>query len=345
MTVIKGLIFGFLWLVLLCGANPVWADEDPSGTSTDSVGIAEKESKGPSKRGPAGRSQIHHPDHPVQLPNTTGPIVTDSAIIQPLKTWSAEINPTINFIGGVFNSNWQRRSAGGDYKSFQVPAQLNYGLTPRMDISLTVPFIQNWASNGGQLSQAANFGSLGDTSLVLRYMFLNGSPTATTVTGYVSVLFPTGHASPLEPKFLGIDQTGGGAFGFTWGVDVFKYVPQGPILLYANIWYTNFADGWVNGARVYYPDQFTVNLAMEVPFKNSPSNRWAFLLEVTSNWDAGRMFGPKANQAPTAIVNVLPALEFLPFSWFTLAAGVQVSLIGKKTPYAYTPTLALFISF
>jgi hypothetical protein len=358
MTVIKGLIFGFLCLVLLCGANPVWADEDASGTSTDSVGLAEKESKGPSKRGPAGRSQIHHPDHPVQLPNTTGPIVTDSAITQPFKTWSAQITPTINVIGGVFNSNWQRRSTGadqptrqlqiadeGDYKSFQVSAQLNYGLTPRMDISLTVPFRQNWASNVGPFSRAANFGSLGDSSLALRYMFLNGSPTATTVTGYASVLIPNGHASPMEPKLLGIDQTGGGAFGFTWGIDVFKYVPQGPILLYANIWYTNFVDGWVNGTRVYYPDQFTVNLAMEVPFKNSPSNRWAFLLEVLSNWDAGRMFGPKANQAPLAIVNILPAVEFLPFSWFTLAAGVQVSLIGKNNPYAYTPTLAIFINF
>ena len=74
-------------------------------------------------------------------------------------------------------------------------------------------------------------------------------------------------------------------------------------------------------------------------------NRWAFLLEVLSNWDAGRMFGPKANQAPLAIVNVLPAVEFLPFSWFTLAAGVQVSLIGKNNPYGYTPTLAIFINF
>ena len=322
------------------------------------MGVSKKEFKELSKRGPAGRSQIHHPDQPVELPNTTGPIVTDSAITQPFKTWSAQITPTLNFIGGVFNSNWQRRHAGanqstrqlqiaaeGDYRSFQVPAQLNYGLTPRMDISLTVPFMQNWASNVGPLSRAANFGSLGDASLALRYMFLKGSPTATTVTGFASVLLPTGHASPLEPKLLGIDQTGSGTFGFTWGIDVFKYVPQVPILLYANCWYTNFADGWVNGTRVYYPDQLTVNFAMEVPFKNSPSNRWAFLLEVLSNWDAGRMFGPKANQSPTATVNVFPAVEFLPFSWFTLAAGVQVSLIGKNTPYAYTPTLALFISF
>ncbi len=157
---------------------------------------------------------------------------------------------------------------------------------------LPVPFQQNWAGNVAPAGRAANFGNLGDTSVQLRYRLLDGSPTATTVTGYVSVLFPTGHASPLEPKFLSIDQTGLGAFSFTWGLDIFKYLPGVPVLFYANIWYTNFADGWVNRARVNYPDQVVFNLAMEIPLQKSPDNRWALLLEVLSNWDAGRMFGP-----------------------------------------------------
>jgi hypothetical protein len=336
-----------------------FATEGSSSLSNEKApDTAKQELQEPSKRTPAGKMKRHHPGHPVQLPSTTGPIVTDDAITQTYKTWSAQITPSLTFVGGVFNSNWQRRSPGanqptrklqisdeGYYKSLNVPAQITYGLTPRLDVSLTVPFMQNWASNVGTLSRAANFGSLGDSSLALRYMFLSGSPTATTVTGYFSVLFPTGHASPLEPKLLGIDQTGGGAYAFTWGVDLFKYLPQRPVLLYANIWYTNYADGWVNGARVYYPDQVTVNFAMEVPLKNSPNNRWAFLLEVLSNWDAGRMFGPKANQEPLAIVSILPALEFLPTPWFQMAAGVQVSLFGRNTLFSYTPTMALFFSF
>jgi hypothetical protein len=245
-VMLKGLICAIFWVCLLWVAIPARADGDTLGTSLDFAEAAEKESQEPSKRGPAGRSLGHHPEHPVKLPNTTGPIVTDNAITQTYKDWTAQITPTMNFIGGVFNSNWQRRSPGanqptrklqisdaGDYKSFSVPAQLTYGLAPRLDVSVTVPFMQNWASNVGPLRRAANFGSLGDSSLQLRYMFLNGSPTATTVTGYLSVLFPTGHASPLEPKLLGIDQTGGGAFGFTWGFEVFKYVPQVPILFYA----------------------------------------------------------------------------------------------------------------
>ena len=343
MTLVRALVLVLLSLLLLWGTIRAGAAENPPGPPDQGSQKAEnQESAEPS----------------VELPNTTGPIVTDVAITQAYKTWTLQVTPTLNLTGGVFNSSWQRRSAGsnqpttvreiparGDYKSLLVPAELYYGLTPRMSVSVLTSFVQNWASNVEPLSRAANFGSLGDTSVQLRYMFLNGSPTAITVTGYCSVLFPTGHASPLEPKLLGTDQTGGGAFSFTWGIDVFKYCPQVGVLLYANLWYTNNVDGWVNGARVNYPDQFIVNLAMEIPLKKSPCNRWAFLLEVLSNWDACRMFGPRSNQAPLALVSVLPAVEFLPCKWFTLAAGVQVPLIGKNTTYNYAPTLALYFNF
>ena len=57
------------------------------------------------------------------------------------------------------------------------------------------------------------------------------------------------------------------------------------------------------------------------------------------------MFGPRANQAPLAMVNVLPAVEFLPCKRFTLAAGVQVPIAGKNTTFNYAPTLALFVNF
>ena len=57
------------------------------------------------------------------------------------------------------------------------------------------------------------------------------------------------------------------------------------------------------------------------------------------------MFGHKANQPSTVLVTVLPALEFLPTSWFSVALGVQVDLIGKNNPYTYAPTLSLLFNF
>jgi hypothetical protein len=296
------------------------------------------------------------PSEAVQIPRTSGPIVTDMAITQPVNTWFAQITPTLNLVGGVFNSSWKRRKTGGNqptqqqqlaargyYKSLQITNELYYGLTPRADVSILIPVVQNWASDVGPARQAANFSSLGDSSITCRYMFLNGSPTATTVTGYYNVQFPTGHACPLEPKLLKIDQTGLGAYTFTWGLDIFKYIS--PVLLYANVFYTNFTDATVNQTRMYYPDQITGNLAIEVPFKNSPDNKFAFLLEILSTWSAGKMIGHPVNQPSMAIVSALPALEYLPCKWLSLAAGVQVPICGKNTQYSYSPTMALFINF
>jgi len=337
---VRGFLAAFLGALLIWGVIPARAAEN---------------SPAPPEKGSSGTEQQGPPE--VQLPYTTAPIITDTALTQAYKTFTLQIYPTLNLTGGVFNSRWQRASVGagqantireiaarGDYKSLAVPVILFYGLTPRMDMSLSGSFVQNWASNVEPGSRAANFGSLGDSSIQVRYRLLDEAPL-TVVSSYFSALFPTGHASPLEHKLLGTDQTGGGAFSFTWGLNFFRYLPQVPVLLYGNLWYTNFTDGWVNRARVIYPDQITVNFALEVPLKKSSGNRWAFLLEVLSNWDAGRMFGPRANQAPLALVNVLPAVEFMPCSWFAVDAGVQVPLFGKNTTYNYGPTLSLFFFF
>jgi hypothetical protein len=50
--------------------------------------------------------QQHHPEQPVPLPHTTGPILTDDAINQPYKTWSGQLTPALSFVCGVFSSGW-----------------------------------------------------------------------------------------------------------------------------------------------------------------------------------------------------------------------------------------------
>jgi hypothetical protein len=188
-----------------------------------------------------------------------------------------------------------------------------------------------WAGDGGDDFQISG----GEDTIIFLLQSTLISPAGASESEFSTC--------PLEPKLLGIDQTGSGAYSFTWGLDIFKYIP--PVLLYGNLFYTNFTSAMVNQTRTYYPDQITGNLAMEVLFKNSPSNKWAFLLEILSNWSAGRMIGHPVNQPPLAIINTLPVLEYLPCKWFQLAAGVQVPLFGKNTRYSYSPTLALFFNF
>ena len=223
----------FLLLSILISPAEASDSESFSATTLSQPMTTPPRSFAPSKSSIAGKLQRHHPERPIPIPQTTGPIVTDDAITQPYKTWSGQITPSFSFVGGDFSSSWKRRDVGanqptrqqqlaarGDYTSFQVPIQLYYGLASRTEINLTIPFMQNWASNVGPASQAANFGSLGDSSFTAKHIFIKGEPTTTKVTGYFSVQFHTGHANPLEPKLLGIDQTGSGAYAWTWGIEM-----------------------------------------------------------------------------------------------------------------------------
>lgn len=328
MGTLKVLVAGFWAVVLLFGPEPVCTAEHPGEPGAHEAPPAH---------------QHRQVDFPPVMPNTTGPIVTDPAITQATGTGTLQITAFPAFVGGNFSPAWRRVSAGGNYKFLSVPVQLIYGPWPRTEVQFLAPYLENWASDVGAHNRAANFGGIGDSIFIFKYLLVHEGPNHPTITVYSAAGFPTGHHHHLNPNLLGIDQLGLGAYSLTVGLDLFKYVK--PFLVYANIWHTNCLNGEVNGAQVYYPDQVTVNLAIEMPFQNSPSNRWALLFELLSTWDAGRMFGPPANQASSAVVSVLPALEFLPTSWVQLAAGIQVTLVGKNSLYSYTPTLAVFFNF
>ena len=120
---LRVLISGILSSVLCLGLAAVGAAQSPSASQQPNP--------------PAVNSGI-------SLPNTTGPIVTDSALTQACNTWSAQITSVLAFTGGVFSPDWQRRSVGsnlptrqqqidaaGNYKSLQVPWKFRSGTPPR----------------------------------------------------------------------------------------------------------------------------------------------------------------------------------------------------------------------
>jgi hypothetical protein len=93
--------------------------------------------------------------------------------------------------------------------------------------------------------------------------------------------------------------------------------------------------------RNYPRDFVTVNLAAEYPI----TKKWVALLEVTSSWDGGRLFGHKANLAPGALVSVMPGIEYLATDKFSLALGVNFDLAGKNTSANITPLLSMVYAF
>jgi hypothetical protein len=277
-------------------------------------------------------------------PHTTGPIITDTGIPQALGTATLFIPWFLAFTGGNFSPGWRRVGAGGDFRSLSGSMQLYYGVLPRTSVYVVVPYLHNWAWDVNQPAptgqRGANFGGLGDVSLTGKHLLLDEQPYFPAISGIFSATFPSGHHLHLNPGNLGTDQLGRGAYAFTPGLNFYKYVP--PVLLYANLWYTMYTAATVAGDRLYYPDRVTVNLALEWPLLK---DRWVFLWEVVSYYDAGRLCGHAANAAPQALLSTQVGLEFLASHDFSFVPGVLIDLMGKNTSYNFTPNLSVFYYF
>jgi hypothetical protein len=288
----------------------------------------------------AGPAQEH--------PATTGPIIADSAV--PAPPGQLCIQPYLSFglVAGNFSTSWRRVSAGGNFRSLEIPVKFTYGLAPNIELDLTPVLFQNWADGGGPGgSRSASFTGLGDLYFTAKYQLLKETAWQPTVTALLSVNFPTGHHYHLNSARGGTDVLGGGTFAFTPGVNLSKWV--GPVYLYANLWYSfpTREPGapanqqasplllMVNGRNL-----ITGNLAAEWPL----TGRWVALLECYSSWSAGSMFRP-AKSPVSHDVGVLPGIEYIFNSHWSADLGVAVDLAGKNSSYSYTPILTVIMSF
>jgi hypothetical protein len=306
-----------------------------------------------------------------ECPATFGPIITDTAV--PMEKGKFAIQPTFGFscITDSFSPNWRRVSAGGNFKSFGMDYRFTYGLLNNLEVFVVVPYVHNWANNvnepGPNGERSADFGGVGDVNLTFKYRLVEETETRPTVTALFATDFPTGHFRHFNPGRLGTDEIGGGAFAFTTGLNLSKYVK--PFIFYGNLWYTmqtaftsredrsplvhvldengvatgelEEGDPRATNVRNYPRDIITVNLAAEYPI----TKKWVALLELTSVWDGGRLFGHQANLAPAALVSVLPGIEYMATDKFSLALGVNIDLVGKNTDAAITPLLSMVYAF
>jgi hypothetical protein len=274
---------------------------------------------------------------------TTGPLLTDTTVPQAEGTATLFVPVSLGITSGRFGPGWSRRGAGRDALSLGADAQLFYGIAPRTEVYLVVPYRHNWAwevdvpGPGGE--RAANFGGLGDVSLAFKRLLRPETARLPAVSGLFSVTFPTGHHRRLDPKLLGTDAIGSGSYTFTLGLNAYKFMD--PAKLYANLWYSLSTDATVGEMRVLPRDTLTANLAAELPLEG----RWVFLLEFLSAWDGGRLLGRRSNQPKTALISVLPALEFIANDRLSFAGGIKVDVLGRNTRYGYGPIFAVFYSF
>lgn len=230
--------------------------------------------------------------------------------------------------------------------------KFTYGLWNNLEVYTVIPYIHNWASNvnaaGPNGERSADFGGIGDINLTFKYRLVEETAVAPTISGIFAPTFPSGHFRHLNPGRLGADAIGGGTYAFTTGLNVSKYLK--PFILYGNFWYTFQTDYSTDEVdevsnpieRRNHPRDFvTVNLAAEYPL----TEKWIALIELTSNWDAGRIIGPKANAASTDLLSFLPGIEYMATEKFSMAMGVQFDLAGKDTSANITPLLSMVYAF
>lgn len=279
-------------------------------------------------------------------PGTCGPMISDSCL--PIETHKAsmQILWALSFYPGNFSPNWRHVSAKGDFYTFNMPVKFTYGLAKNLEMYIVVPFVHNWASNldegiaGPNGERSASYGGVGDITMAAKYLLLPETPTRPAVTGVAGVGFPSGHASHLNPGRLGQDAIGAGAFTFTTGVNLYKWLK--PFMVYSNIWLNTPVNLFNSRDDAVRSRQFvTFNLAAEYPL----SKRWILLLEMYSTWTWENIYTPQGVQSPSTLLGLLPGIEFFATEKWSCATGVALDLVGKFGGRKITPMFTVYYSF
>jgi hypothetical protein len=281
-----------------------------------------------------------------EAPTTCGPLVSDTCL--PIDTHHASLQVlwALSFYPRNFSPNWRRVSAKGDFYTFYMPVKFTYGPTKNLEMYIIVPYIHNFARNldkdvagpGGE--RAADFGGIGDITLVSKYLLLPETDWQPAVAGVLGTGFPSGHASHLTPGRLGQDAIGSGAFTFTTGVNLYKWLK--PFLMYSNIWINSPINlNRIRPDAVRSREYVTFNLAAEYPL----SKKWVALLEMYSTWTWENLSTPQGYQTPMTMLGILPGIEFLATEKWSCAAGASIDLAGKNGVQKYTPMFTVYRSF
>ena len=88
-------------------------------------------------------------------------------------------------------------------------------------------------------------------------------------------------------------------------------------------------------------DQVKFNLAAEIPLRWE-GGPWVVLLEMTSFWEVGPIFGPGPDTKAAAEMTGLVGLEYIFNPEWRLALGFAFSMLGKNSRINYTPVITLY---
>jgi hypothetical protein len=279
-----------------------------------------------------------------ESPTTCGPLISDSCI--PIETHHASLQVLwgLAMVYKHTTTNWRQDSAGGNSRTFFMPVKFTYGPIKDLEMYAIIPFINNWVFDsvaiGPNGERSASYAGVGDITAMAKYLLLPETDWRPAVTGAAGVGFPSGHAHHLNPVFLGQDAVGSGAFTFTTGVNLYKWLK--PFLVYSNIWLNTPINLYPSRDDAVRSREFvTFNLAAEYPI----SKKWVALMEFYSTWTWTNISTPQGFQSPSTILGLLPGIEYFITEKWALSAGTAVDLAGKAGSLKVTPLLTAYYNF
>ncbi len=287
-----------------------------------------------------------------ETPVTCGPLISDTCL--PIETHKAslQILGALSIYTANFTRNWRTVSIKGDQYTFSMPVKFTYGPAKNLETYIIVPFINNWVNNvdrgaaGPNGERNASYAGIGDITIVAKYNFIPEGDIHPAVTAVGGIGWPSGHASHLNPRFLGQDAVGTGSFNFITGLNLYKWVK--PFLLYSNIWlnspinlYRLKGDNFPQNVR--NRENVTFNLAAEYPL----NKQWILLLEMYSTWTWSNPGTESLGfQSPTTLMGFLPAIEYFATEKWAFTVGCAFDTIGKTgTSRTIVPTFTMYYNF
>ena len=301
-----------------------------------------------------GRAGAENPA--AKPPDTCGPLISDTCIPIEEHHASLQVLGTLSIYTANFTQNWRSVSTKGDLFTFNMPVKFTYGPVKNLETYIIAPFIVNWVNNvdksqaGPNGERSASYAGIGDITTVAKYLVLEEGEICPAVAAVGGITWPSGHAHHLNPRFLpaagAADAVGTGAFTFTTGVNLFKWVK--PFLLYSNIWLNSpinifkMTAGNSKEPPVRAMESVTFNLAAEYPL----TERWTLLLEMYSTWTWNTILTPVGSQTPSTLLGFLPGIEYRFSGNWSCSAGCAFDTIGKSpTSRTIGPTFAVCHNF
>lgn len=266
-------------------------------------------------------------EHALKLFNPwyTGPLITPSATMVPpgKAMWQPYLYLTDTY--GAFNEDREWVDTPNAFSAQAYPVIVQVGVTPSVDTTVIMSTVANWKKD--QFS-----GGFNDTTLQIGFLIQRETIHVPKAKFVIGQSFPTGKYQHLDPKNIGLDATGAGAwktsFNLTFG-KVILWNTLHPVNTRISMGYTiptnvkvhNFnayGGGYGTNGTVRPGNTFNVDMGLELSI-NQP---WVVALDLVYNCTNRTKFS--GNPGTTTPDGPIPASNTSGYSdQFSLAPAVE----------------------